>query len=122
MVKDNSKGLGDVIESITTITGIKSVVGDCVACKERKERLNRKYPNLKNAREFTKTELKYWRNFMKVRKALPEEKVILEICVLYSEILSLPYWEPVKFNHSGTITSLSSMIDKLDIIYKNQTK
>ena len=122
MVKDNSKGLGDVIESITTITGIKSVVGDCVDCNERKERLNRKYPNLKNAREFTKTELKYWRNFMKVRKALPEEKVILEICVLYSEILSLPYWKPVKFNHSGTITSVSNMIDKLDLIYKNQTK
>ena len=44
-----SKGLGDSIERITEITGIKKVVEnvtgkkDC-GCKKRKEALNKKFP------------------------------------------------------------------------------
>jgi len=44
-----SKGLGDSIERITEITGIKKVVEkvtgnkDC-GCKKRKETLNKKFP------------------------------------------------------------------------------
>ena len=43
-----SKGLGDTVEKITKATGIKSLFdtvtgGDC-GCKERKEKLNKKFP------------------------------------------------------------------------------
>ena len=43
-----SKGLGDTVEKITKATGIKSLVdnvtgGGC-GCKERKEKLNKKFP------------------------------------------------------------------------------
>lgn len=42
-----SKGLGDTVEKITTITGVKSLFEkfhkDC-GCKERKEKLNQKFP------------------------------------------------------------------------------
>ena len=44
-----SKGLGDSIEKITKITGIKKIVGkvigdkDC-GCAERKEALNKAFP------------------------------------------------------------------------------
>lgn len=46
-----SKGLGDSIEKLTTVTGIKKVVDtvskatgkDC-GCKKRKDRLNRAFP------------------------------------------------------------------------------
>lgn len=46
-----SKGLGDTIEKITTVTGIKKLVdtiaeatsSDC-GCKERKEKLNKLFP------------------------------------------------------------------------------
>ena len=49
--QEKSKGLGDTIEKITTVTGIKKVVDtvakatgkDCV-CKARKEALNRVFP------------------------------------------------------------------------------
>ena len=41
----NSKGLGDTIEKITTVTGIKSVVkrvfGKDCGCEERKTKLNK---------------------------------------------------------------------------------
>jgi len=44
-----SKGLGDSIEKITEITGIKKVVEKVAGkkgcgCKERKEALNKKFP------------------------------------------------------------------------------
>jgi hypothetical protein len=41
------KGVGDIIEDITTVTGIKAVVhaiaGDDCGCKERKEKLNKMF-------------------------------------------------------------------------------
>jgi len=51
MKKNKSKGLGDTIEKITKITGIKKVVekvsevtGKDCGCAERKETLNRLFP------------------------------------------------------------------------------
>lgn len=48
---NKSKGLGDTIEKITTVTGIKKVVetvakaaGKDCGCKARKEALNRVFP------------------------------------------------------------------------------
>ena len=51
MEKNKSKGLGDTIEKITKVTGIKKVVDtvskvtgkDC-GCNKRKETLNRLFP------------------------------------------------------------------------------
>jgi len=49
--QEKSKGLGDTIEKITTVTGIKKVVetvakaaGKDCGCKARKEALNRVFP------------------------------------------------------------------------------
>jgi len=46
-----SRGLGDTVEKITTVTGIKAVVdkisqasGKPCGCKERRDALNRAYP------------------------------------------------------------------------------
>jgi len=44
------KGLGDVIESITKATGIKSILGDCKGCEQRKEKLNQRFPFFKDAK------------------------------------------------------------------------
>lgn len=48
---DKSKGLGDTIEKITTVTGIKKVVDDIsqstgkdCGCKKRKDKLNKMFP------------------------------------------------------------------------------
>jgi hypothetical protein len=41
------KGLGDTIEKITKVTGIKSIVSNLhpgCRCKERKEKLNKMFP------------------------------------------------------------------------------
>ena len=51
MEQEKSKGLGDTIEKITTVTGIKKVVeavakatGKDCGCKARKDALNRVFP------------------------------------------------------------------------------
>lgn len=38
------EGLGDVVEQVTKATGIKSIVGECEGCNERKFLLNRLFP------------------------------------------------------------------------------
>lgn len=46
--KNKSKGLGDTIEKITEVTGIKAIVhglfGDDCGCEERKNKLNKIFP------------------------------------------------------------------------------
>ena len=66
MAKQKSKGLGDSIEKLTEVTGIKKVVEmfseatgiDC-GCDERKEKLNNLFPynrniNCLNESDYTK--------------------------------------------------------------------
>ncbi len=42
------RGLGDVVDAVTTATGIKSIVnavtGGCVGCQRRREKLNKLVP------------------------------------------------------------------------------
>ena len=38
------KGLGDTIDRITTVTGIKSAVGKGCGCAKRREKLNKLFP------------------------------------------------------------------------------
>lgn len=51
MIRKNVRGLGDVIENVTTATGVKKVVdtvakatGKSCGCGERRDSLNRKFP------------------------------------------------------------------------------
>lgn len=52
--KPQVEGLGDAIDKVTTATGIKkvvkAVVGEDCGCEERRDRLNKKYPFLRDAR------------------------------------------------------------------------
>ncbi len=50
-MKIKMKGLGDVVEAVTTVTGIKAATeavskatGKDCGCKKRKEALNKKFP------------------------------------------------------------------------------
>lgn len=56
----SSEGLGDTIDKITTVTGIKAAVkavaGDDCGCEERRKRLNEMFPyNKKEDNANTKT-------------------------------------------------------------------
>lgn len=66
-LKKPSTGLGDVVEKITTVTGIKAVVeavvGDDCGCDERKEKLNRLLP-FKTRECMTDNELEFVGNYV----------------------------------------------------------
>ncbi len=75
-----SKGLGDTVEKITKATGIKSVVGDCKGCEERKERLNKLFPYNKHQRPLNDAERKEWDAFINREKQntiTPEQQKLI---------------------------------------------
>jgi len=122
-VNKDPKGLGDIVENITIVTGIKKVVDiftndgkDC-NCDKRKEKLNKLFPIKTKANCFTKEQHDSWKQFKEVRTIKITHEQILFICELYSNIFNLPYWKPSCFACSGTVRSISTMIDRLDIVY-----
>ena len=70
-----STGLGDVVESITKVTGIKQVVksvfdetGKDCGCDKRKEKLNKIRWNFKPVRCFTEEQYNWWVDFKSQNK------------------------------------------------------
>lgn len=67
--KENSTGLGDVIEKVTKATGIKKLVkfvaGDDCGCEERKEKLNKIKFSHRVRRCFTEDLYNKWTEFEK---------------------------------------------------------
>ena len=70
-----STGLGDVVESITKVTGIKQVVksvfdktGKDCNCDKRKEKLNKIRWNFKPVRCFTEEQYNWWVDFKGQKK------------------------------------------------------
>ena len=120
--KRKPKGLGDVIENITEATGIKKIVetfteGKDCGCDKRKEILNKLFPIKTKANCFTEEQYNIWSKFKEVKTKTINHEQILMICELYSNIFNLPYWKPSCFACSGTAKTISTMIDKLDVVY-----
>lgn len=117
-------GLGDVVDKITTKTGIKKAVklfskGKDCGCEERKKKWNEIKlfkTRLKPVRCFTEEEYVIWENFKKERTLRLSSVEIKMVCSLYSEIFGKPYYEPC-FN--CTIKPLIRMIDVLDAVFDN---
>ena len=80
-----SKGLGDVVEKITTATGIKKAVkflaGEDCGCDERKDKLNKLFPSRK-PECFTEEEY----NLMKMAIDTKKNKFSAEEVKLYASI------------------------------------
>ena len=93
MAKKRSKGLGDTIEKLTEVTGIKSVVEkleekfdfDC-GCEERKKLLNKLFPYSK-PNCLTEDEYNYLKNFNWDKSVLiPAEQA--ELLKIYNRVLN----------------------------------
>tara|TARA_R110002020_G_scaffold164573_1_gene351383 strand:- start:22848 stop:23216 length:369 start_codon:yes stop_codon:yes gene_type:complete len=89
-----SKGLGDDIKKIADKTGISTLVekifGDDCGCDERREKLNKLFPNFKNIRPFTTDEKKVYESLIpeihKKKHISPNEKKYLN--VLYKAVFN----------------------------------
>ena len=113
-------GLGDVIDKITTKTGIKKVVKaivkDC-GCDKRKDKLNETslFTRGLKPRCMSEEEHKEWGDFIEVRTLKITEEQRIYICGLYSIVFNKPYYEPNINNRKP----IDKMIDNLDKVYNN---
>lgn len=118
--KQQSKGLGDTIENFTEATGIKKVVkaiaGDDCGCNERKEKLNKLLPyRLKVVNCPNDEQIEWYSNFIKIRTLTISDEQRKQICLYYSEIFNVPYFEPcVNCSPKPYI----KMIEELDKVFK----
>ena len=118
--KHQSQGLGDTIENITEATGIKAVVkaiaGDDCGCDKRKDKWNKLLPyRLKVVNCPTDEQTEWYNNFIKVRTLTISDEQRKTICLYYSQIFNVPYYEPcVNCSPKPYI----KMIDELDKVFK----
>lgn len=107
------KGLGDVVDKITEVTGIKAVVkavaGEDCGCDERREKWNKKY-KFRYANCLTEEQFNYMTAFLETKThkvTRQEQKAILDI---YNYV----------FNSKRVLSSCSKcvadMIKKLEVI------
>ena len=113
-------GVGDVIDKITTFTGIKqavnSITDDC-GCDGRKDALNKlKLKRGIKARCFTEEEYNNYKEFRSTGtlKVLSNEQTNF-VCKLYADVTGRPFWRPC-----GTCSPkpLINIIDALDVVYE----
>ena len=117
--KKQSQGLGDTIEKITEITGIKSIVksivGDDCGCDERKKILNEKYKyRLKVVNCPTDEQTKWYNDFKLTRTLTISDEQRKKICLYYSQIFNTQYFEPCI---SCSPKPYIAMIEKLDEVF-----
>ena len=115
------KGAGDIIEKVTSATGVKKLVetlfDDC-GCNERKELLNNLFPIRYKPRCLTLDEYKSYKDFREHRTIKMTVQEIEYISKLYASVFNRQY---VKLCPTcrGTATSLIGMIDKLDKVFES---
>ena len=121
-MKNKSKGLGDMIDSITTKTGIKKVVnkiseatGIPCNCEERKQKLNQMFPNFRNIRQFTEDEIKIYDEVVpgiELRQRLnAEEKTI--VATLYNGVFGQnPQWKSCSPCNKKIMDNLKKVYEK----------
>lgn len=112
------RGVGDVIEKVTTATGIKKVVDfvsgkDC-NCKENQKKANLALPFRFKARCLTEKEYNTWKEFTKIRTLKITSDQIKMICRMFADIFNRQYFEPC-LNCSPK--PVIDMISKIDVVY-----
>ena len=83
------EGLGDTVENITEVTGLKKAVkwifGEDCGCEERKEWLNKKFPYSK---ELTEAEFDYLDAYFKSNKEVITKQIQKELIDIYNRVFN----------------------------------
>ena len=121
-MKEKSKGLGDMIDSITTKTGIKKVVnkisevtGIPCNCEENRKKLNQLFPNFNNIRQFTEDEMKIYDEVIpavdKKGMLTPAERGI--VSALYVGVFGVnPEWKSCSPCNKQIMNNLKKVYEK----------
>jgi len=119
-------GLGDIVENITTATGIKTFVslflkGDDCGCEERKKTLNQvQFTNhkTKQVRCFTEDQYNDYTNYRKVRTLKYEQEHVALLIKLYAHVFAIQYNQrDLCSNCGGAYNIIKKIETNLDIVY-----
>ena len=117
-------GLGDLVSDIAEATGIKSLVGDCTPCEERKKKLNNinLFKRHKVVRCLEEDQLERYRYFKQSRKIKSWNTKEIELLVeLYAHSFAIQYnAKNICRNCAGSGKILQSIEDKLDKLIEEQ--
>jgi hypothetical protein len=108
-----NKGLGDVVETITEVTGIKAVVealtDDC-GCAARKEELNKLFPN-RRLNDLSLEDNDYLTSFFKANKGYVNTKEQNALVDIYNRVFN------AKRKVSNCSPCIAGMVRELKEIY-----
>ena len=124
---DVVNGLGDVLEDIAKVTGIKAIVkavaGEDCGCDERRERLNNLLPRgRKQVRCMTDEEYVSYGEFMSTRKAgRLEANEVKYLMALYTKIYNRK-WAKVRCTQCALKGRVKEAMSDLDRTYNNHNQ
>ena len=112
-----SKGLGDSIEKALKATGVdklaKKVLGDDCGCEERKEKLNKLFPYV---RQFTEDEINIYEEVIGRTKGTITGKDQAILVRLYNKVFN------ANKQPSSCGSCVKQTVEKLEKVYKNSCK
>jgi len=112
-----SKGLGDSIEKALKATGIdkvaKKVLGEDCGCEERKQKLNKLFPYV---RQFTEDEIKIYEDVIARTKGTITGKDQAILVRLYNKVFN------ANKQPSSCGSCVKQTVQKLEKVYKNSCK
>jgi hypothetical protein len=122
--KKKSKGLGDSIEKVTKVTGIKKAVEvfskatgiDC-GCDERKEKLNKLFSYGKKPNCMTKESYDTWKTFKKDKPVALNGKQRTTVAAIHAELFNHKVVEPCTCNPKAWMQMITA-IDKVYSTYE----
>lgn len=108
-------GLGDVVKSITTATGIdklvKFVAGEDCGCDERQKKLNDMF-NFNKVKCFNEEEFEWLTDFLRVKRGSVNLEQRIKLYDIYNRVFG------TKMQNSNCPSCLLTIIRKLDAIFK----
>ena len=108
-------GLGDVVKSITTATGIdklvKFVAGEDCGCDERQKKLNDMF-NFNKVKCFNEEEFEWLTDFLRVKRGSVNIEQRIKLYEIYNRVFG------TKMQNSNCPSCLLTIIRKLDAIFK----
>ena len=124
---DVVNGLGDVLEDIAKVTGIKAIVkaiaGEDCGCDERRERLNNLLPRgRKQVRCMTDDEYRDYGSFMNTRKeGRLDSNEVKYLMALYTKIYNRK-WRKVRCTQCALKSRVKEAMSDLDRTYNNHNQ
>lgn len=114
--KENSTGLGDVVEKVAEVTGVKKLVtefsnGKDCGCDKRKEKLNKLRFRFKPVRCFTEEQFNAWTNFKQNKSNQVTRKEQTELIIPIFRQLFARQLKPMS-------CCVKQYIDEIDRVYE----